>query len=316
MGVNLTFSARTEPKCKEFLKIQYPTEEYLTLDACINNHPDISSDELKLCKIWYRGKEKNYVDYIEDILSVSNKLEFYKFDTFMIFANHNIRASYYFIEKASDCLQNARYFTMKSYSLFTSNDNLNWSYGYLPQFAIRCLNFGTAITWYSNAFDQLLQAVYWAYELYINAYDREGNKYNDSWDVKKIMKFCTYEFVIKELKDRNIKNVRQLLILCFSKIEEIRKWANYIKHKGGVEYLYLEPDSPFEVFVIPPEEKQKGTNITDDRFSLKNFKSPIEIDIDEKIDVLINAHMVIYGAISKLVDFIDFEKHKFRFNTK
>ena len=104
---------------------------------------------------------------------------------------------------------------------------------------------------YSNAFDHVLQAVYWGKELYTSVVDRDGNPYDEGWDTKKTLSLCTYEFVVGELKNRNETKARKLLTSCSAKIEEVRKWANYIKHKGGIDYSYLEAENPFKFYVIP-----------------------------------------------------------------
>lgn len=142
-----------------------------------------------------------------------------------------IKPSIYFMQKAIECLGFARFFTMKSALLLDTDYNIRWSQGYIPQYLFRCIYFGTASTWYSNAFDHVLQAVYWGKKLYTSVVDRDGNPYDEGWDTKKTLSLCTYEFVVGELKNRNETKARKLLTSCSAKIEEVRKWANYIKHK-------------------------------------------------------------------------------------
>ena len=129
--------------------------------------------------------------------------------------------------------------------------NVRWAQGYFPQFLFRCIYFGTATTWYSNAFDHVLQLVYWGEKIYTAAFDKNGDPYREDWEPKKIMKCCTYKVVVGELKKQNQVELRKLLTSCSSKIEEVRKWANYIKHKGGIDYKYLDPEKPFEVYYVP-----------------------------------------------------------------
>ena len=163
-----------------------------------------------------------------------------------------------------------------------------------------------------KAFDQLLQSVYWAYELYTSASDRDGNTYTNEWDVKKIMTFCTYEFVVGELKKRGQTDVRKLLTACSGKIEEVRLWANYIKHKGGVDYKDSQAEDPFEIYIMPigttPESDKP-----DERFLIENFKSPVEIDIDEKSEVMSNVHSALYDCITKVIETIDYDSYKLQF---
>ena len=309
----LTFSARSEPDCKSFLTIRWPDEEYCPIDEFIKNHPSPTLQELRLCDIQYRGKEQKYNDHFAECVAFSERMELLPPSSSWLITNPTIRAAHYFAEQTADCLQNARFFAIKSKLILDYKEPSIWKYGYLSQFSTRCIYFGTSTTWYSNAFDQLLQTVYWAYELYTAAKDRDGNLYDDSWDVKKIMTHCTYEFVVGELKNRNILDIRKALTSCSGKIEEVRKWANYIKHKGGIEYKYLKPEPPIQIYVFPAGAIGSGKAAPEDRFALKNFKSPIEVDIDEKMAVIETAHIAIYECATKIIEAIDFVKYQFSF---
>ena len=291
MKGTFTFTVKTYPKCDDYLRIRWNGEEYKKIEDFISHHPDADDVELDKCMVQYRGVEKTYKEFVEDYSSFAEGLKL--FNPCKIIVNQSIRASKYFIEKTIDCLQTARFFLMKSKLILDTNYNLHWSQGYVPQYLFRCTYFGTAATWYSNTFDQLLQAVYWAFELFIDAVDRDGKSYNDSWDVKKIMTFCTYEFVVGTLKNRGHIDVRKLLTSCSGKIEEVRSWANYIKHKGGIDYKDSQAEDPFQIYIAPDESGIMPEQL-DDRFAIKNFKSPIEIDIDEKSNVMQKAHSALY----------------------
>lgn len=307
----LTFSARSEPDCKSFLTIRWPDEEYCSIDDFIKRHLAPSLDELRLCDIQYRGKEQKYNDYFAECVAFSERLELLPLSSSWLITDPRIRAAHYFSEQTADCLQNARFFAIKSNLILDYKEPSIWKYGYLSQFSTRCIYFGTAATWYSNAFDQLLQMVYWAYELYTAVKDRSGNPYDDSWEVKDIMTYCTYEFVVGELKNRKILDIRKALTSCSGKIEEVRKWANYIKHKGGIEYKHLKPEPPLKIYVFPAGVIGSGKAVPEDRFALKNFKSPIEVDIDEKMAVIETAHIAIYECATKVIEAIDFAKYQF-----
>lgn len=259
----------------------------------------------------YRGVEKAYKEFIDDYSTYADELRFVEFNPCKIIVNQSIGASKYFVEKTVDCLQTARFFAMKSKLILDANYNMPWSQGYVPQYLFRCIYFGTAATWYSNTFDQLLQAVYWAYDLYTSAKDRDGNHY-DQWDAKKVMTFCTYEFVVGELKNRGYTDVRKQLTTCSGKIEEVRLWANYIKHKGGIDYKDSQAEDPFQIFIAPAETDISSDHL-DDRFAIKNFKSPIEIDIDEKGKVMAQAHSALYECITKVIEAIDFDNYTLQF---
>ena len=308
MRGNFKFTVKTYPKCDDYLQIRWNGEEYKKIEDFISQHSDADESELAACMINYRGEEKTYREFIDDYLAYSEALKFVEYYPFKIILNPSIRASKYFVEKTTECLQTARFFAMKSKLILDTDYNLCWSQGYVPQYLFRCTYFGTASTWYSNTFDQLLQAVYWAFELYTDAVDRDGSQYDDSWNVKKIMTLCTYEFVVGTLKARGYTEVRKLLTSCSGKIEEVRSWANYIKHKGGIEYKDSQAEDPLQIY-IAPTELGAGTEQLDERFEIKNFKSPIEIDIDEKSNVLLNAHGALHECITKIIVAIDFDKY-------
>ena len=88
----------------------------------------------------------------------------------------------------------------------------------------------------------------------------------------------------------------------------MRSWANYIKHKGGIEYKDSQAEDPFRIYITPTEVGATSEQL-DDRFEIKNFKSPIEIDIDEKSNVLLNVHDALHECITKMIATIDFDKY-------
>lgn len=313
MTGRFTFSTRSVPDCRYFLKIRWPDEEYLPIDEFVTLHPGASLEELRLCDIQYRNQGKNYREYLDEYVDFSERLQFLRLSTSWLITNPTIKAAQYFAEKAADCLQNARLFALKSYLILNPKDTSSWKHGYISQFHTRCVYFGTAATWYSNTFDQLLQVVYWAYELYTAVKDRDGNAYDDTWDVKKIMALCTYEFVVSELKARNLLDVKKCLTSCSGKIQEVRTWANFIKHKGGVEYKHLEPELDIKIFIMPAGTIESENAAPDDRFALKNFKSPIEVDIDEKIETIETAHIALHACATKIIEAIDFDKYRLDF---
>ena len=305
MKENWMFNVKTYPKCDEYLKIRWNGEEFKKIEEFISAHPNAEESELEVCIVNYRGVKKTYKEFIEEYSSFADELKFVEFNPCKIIIDQSIRASKYFVEKAIDCLQTARFFAIKSRLILDTNYNLHWSQGYVPQYLLRCTYFGTAATWYSNTFDQLLQAVYWAYELYTDVVDRDNNLYDTSWTVKKIMTFCTYEFVVRTLKNRGCVDVRKSLTSCLEKIKDVRSWANYIKHKGGIDYKDSQAEAPFRIYITLEQ--------SDDRFAIENFKSPIEIDIDEKSKVISQAHSALYESISKVIKTIDFDSYTLPF---
>ena len=107
-----------------------------------------------------------YQQMSDSYVTIADSMKFIQFNPPQIIIDDSIRASIYFMRKAIECLQFARFFTMKAALLLDIDYNIKWSQGYFPQFLFRCIYFGTATTWYSNAFDHVLQAVYWGEKLY------------------------------------------------------------------------------------------------------------------------------------------------------
>lgn len=318
---DFTIKAVSEPECKSFLKIK-KGDIYYTLDEFIAAFNSDAEELLNDCMIIYRGTEKSYPQTIADYVTFSDSLEFYSFKEPILVMDEAIRASIYFTKKARECLQFARFFSMKSALLLDTDFNLHWSQGYVPQYLFRCIYFGTASTWYSNTFDHILQIAYWGLGLYTSTKDRDDYAYNDSWDVKKIMSLCTYEFIVAELKTRGLTDVRKMLTACSGAIEEVRSWANYIKHKGGIDYKNLEAPAPYKAYFVPVGKEAASPKIgekyvpPDERFAIDDFKSPIEVDIDEGLPKLKEAHKAIHKCLGEVVVSIDFDGHAVQFINK
>lgn len=295
--MNFTISARTEPECGNFLRIKEGTVSY-TIDEFIARYGSKSGEVIDNCNIWYRGDEKSYKQIIKDYADFSSDIGFYQFQPPMLVIDPSAKASIYFIKKAADCLQFARFFTMKSALILDSNNNILWAQGYIPQFMFRCMYFGTAATWYANCFDHILQIVFWGLSLYTAVVDRDGNVYDATWDAKKTMGLCTFDFVISELKSQGLLDIKKQLTSCSGKIEEVRSWSNFIKHKGGIDYKHLEAPSPYFA-VLKPVNGGAPIPVLD-------FKSPIEVDIDEKMSTLKQAHIDLIQCLDKAVKAVGF----------
>ena len=314
--MKFTITATTKPECENFFQIRAVDEHYQSIDEFIKTHPDNSGEFLNNCMICYRGREQLFRDYLAEYDALTESMQFVHFQQPNLILDSEIKAAGYFTKKSIECLQFARFFIIKSALKIDTDFNLSWSQGYVPQFYFRCIYFGTACTWIQNAFDHVLQSVYWGLKLFTSVKDRDGLPYDSSWDTKKIMGNCTYEFVVGELKNRGLKDCRKHLTKGSSKTEEVRKWANYIKHKGGIDYKYLEADSPMEVYFVPvgeAKEDKKGKDTPpekpDEKYRIKDFKSPVEIDIDVQIKDLIDAYVAVFNCINETISDIDYNKH-------
>ena len=298
---NLTITATSKPECESFIKIIENGKQY-TIDEFAEKHKDANIFEfynaVKASNIMYRGVEKKYSDITSEYLSLSKGMEFFEFQPPMLLKESSDRAAVAFVKSASDCLQNARYFTMSSALILDTNENIKWKGGYIPHFAFRTVYFSTAIDWYSNCFDHILQIIYWGYCLFTSAKDRTENVYDSSWDIKRIMQCCTYEFVVEELKARGLISLKKVLTGCMNKIQDVRSWANYIKHKGGIEYKYLKAPFPVQ-FGYQAVNENKYT-------FLDEYLSPISIDIDDQITALSEAHSALFICLTEVVNDINF----------
>jgi hypothetical protein len=299
--MNLTFTARTTPACQDFLKIIEDGQQY-RIEEFAEKHKNANIFEfgnaVKASSILYRGVVKKHADVVSDYVAFSESLPFYQFKPPMLMLESSDRAAVAFVKSACECLQNARYFSMMSADILDTNENINWSGGYLPHFLFRTINFSTAVSWYSNCFDQILQIVYWGYSLFTSVRDR-SSVYDPSWDVERTLKCCTYGFVQKELNARGLTSLEMFIADCMAKIQGVRDWANYIKHKGGIDYKYIEAPSPMQIRV-----KMNGDP---DFTPIDDYFSPVSVDIDEKITSLKNAHIALFYCLTEVVKDIDFD---------
>lgn len=313
--MNLTFSAKSEPECKDFFKIKFGAEGFQAIDQFSELHSGLWEELKDGCTISYRGKEFLYKEYAQEHTAVSDSMEFVRFRIGFPSTDKDINAAAHFTEEAINCLQLARFFTMKSKMLMDADRSISWSNGYISQFWIRCTYFGTAATWFSNAFDQVLQSIYWGKKLYTSVKDRDEVPFDETWSTKKILENCNFEFVVAELKNRGETECRKHLTKCSGAIEEIRKWANYIKHKGGIGYKYLKADSPFHIYAVPVQKAdgKAPPAIPDDKYELKKFESPIQVDIDEESEKLVAAYQAIRQSILETIEDIDYDSHTIHF---
>ena len=48
--------------------------------------------------------------------------------------------------------------------------------------------------------------------------------------------------------------------------------------------------------------------LPNEKYKIEDFKSPIELDIDENLTKLVSVHKAIYACIEKLIDYMDFSQ--------
>ena len=261
------------------------------------------------CSILYKGKTITYADMFKDIERYSSKLKItqlykekiYPFELNKLFI---IDTDYYaagkLLKSAEDQLSFGRKALLDSYRILDLNMNSEWKHGYGPIYYQRCFNANNAIIWYNNVFDSILQIIYIAFGIY-----KHHPNYNKSHTFHKILKDCDYRFLNKFYKEhQNIKNFKELwnLISKVSKSnKKINTWANFIKHKGGINYRGSTPEPPINAKIIMLE----GSEIKSEEFE------PPNVTLDEVISELEKHHLVLCDAFEALVDFIGFNKVNF-----
>ena len=317
--MKIQFTATNYAECKNFLTIKNKQDNcFITLEEFIKLNPTISKSCLDNCIINYRGRIIDFTQYVNEYLNITEGLLFYDYTTLVgTYFNFDDRAALYHIQKASDCLQTARYYAIKSSLLLDYDLNMPWKYGYQPQFYFRCVNFGTAASWYANCFDYILQIVYWGFSLYQNVVDKQKQKYNQTWDKKKILKLCNYNFVINELERNKLNSLKTAIELCYKQCASIKRITNYIKHKSGVDYLYLLPKPLGECFFSKrelSEDEMKQMIFSNAKMPnverIEEFESPIKIDIDKSINDLHIAHKALHNCLVKVVNELDLISRK------
>lgn len=304
-------SCSVHAQCATFLYIKECGGEYQLLEQFAHNHSAITDSLLNRCVIKYREKEMSFQQYLEDFHAFVETLPIYTFVASPLIFDKELQAAGYFAEKAAECLQAARFFTIKSYKLLDSDADVSWSQGYIAHFFFRCLYFGTATTWYINTFDQLLQAVFWNKKLYTSAKDKNGNEYNASWTVEKKLQLCRSRFVLDELKKRGFTELENALSSCCENIQQVREWANAIKHRGGIDYKYLKPSKPFKIYYCPHDASTLASSPFDlqetgtlDQFEIKDFMPNEKVDIDEMIPNFENAYASLRTCLEKIISAI------------
>lgn len=307
--MSISITAESRAACLDFLKIRYKEEPFQLIEDFIQTHPDPSEEMLNECTLLYRGREESYKDNYDNLLSFANGLQSVEFDRPSMLTDKPINIAAFYTDKTIECLYLARHYIIKSAQLLVDNHNAPWLDGYLTQYWFRCVNFGTAVTWLQNAFDHILQSVYFGKKLYSQVVDQKHCQYNPSWDINKILKHCKYSFVVCELKKQGLLTCYEHITNCYSKIENVRSWANYIKHKGGIDYKNLEAESPIVILIAPASQ-----NGTDFPYEVKDFKSPVQIDIDDSQEELVSSYCAIWECINETIEDIDYTQYRSLFD--
>lgn len=298
--------AKTTAECEEYLKIVYQDEVY-RLEEFSSKYKKYEFDLDNLiseCGFIYRGKNISFADYVKDRKEFSERLPFYRkyHDELLPIEIHLSISSlaYYraakFLEKAEECLQTARYYLLKSEDILEYDCCVNWTSGYPAIYSIRSMNFSTAIIWYNNCFDYMIQIAFLAFELY-----KGIRRYDESIPFEEVLKMCTYN-ALKTLHDNDksnqgLTNLWNIVEKCRSSIQILNDWANYSKHKGGLSFIGLKPVSPVMVYIQDSDGNKEKRN---------DELDAVLIDIDKDIWHVVSAHNALIDCLNELVDIIDF----------
>ena len=310
MAMNFSLKIKSYALCRDFLKLIYNGEEY-TLPEFSKKYKDgIFSLEKMLpqCEIEYRSKRMTFDEYKNNIASLASQLGFYTrhHDEIM---PHEIGFAandpdYYkaakFLEKAENCIQTARYYFINSADILEYDCCINWKAGYEGIYHIRTMNFSTAIIWYNNCFDYIIQIAFLAFGLYKNM-----KKLNDDSSLEEILKQCTYnnlKMICEKKKDEEGFSILwDIIERCRNDRQTLNDWANYSKHKGGLGFYGLNPEMPLKLYVATEGE--------DCESRLSDFE-PCKIDIDSSIDIVVQAHNALIRCLDELINFINFDAAK------
>lgn len=309
--VNVTITSRTVPDCEQYLHIVYQDQQYLLdeFSAAFKQQPYQLEQLLPACKIIYRGTTMTFDEYKASRVEISNQLKLSRqYSDFVIslepmlaICNFDYYKSAKFLEKAEDCLQSARLYLMRGANIIDLDCNIPWKYGYLSIFDLRTINLTTAIIWYNNCFDYVLQIAFLAFELY-----RDLKDYKQDMAFEDILRLCSYsnftKIQRKHINDTSFSELWTIIEECHKALSNINTWANYAKHKGGIGYIGLKPECPYQIFVGEPGGKVESRT--------SEFE-PIRLDVDQCIPELVSGHQAICKCISALVDFIDYPKAKY-----
>lgn len=309
--MQFTFESITTPDCISYLLLEYDRKKY-SLDefsAAFKKGEFQLESILSECTLIYRGKNISFEEYsasrrkLSDQLTVFQKYsnEVFPIEMYLAICNYNYYKAAKFLEKTEKCLQTARYYLMQGADIIEYDCNVPWKYGYQPIYDIRTINFTTAIVWYNNCFDYVLQIVFLAFELF-----KKVRNYKDDMNFEEILRLCTFK-VFRELHKDYLDNVAfthlwDILDRCHRAITDVNDWANYAKHKGGIGYIGLNPESPVQIYIGQPDGS------TESRTS--EFEA-IRLDMDESVSTLVAVHRALCSCLEEIVNFIDFESCKY-----
>ena len=173
---NITFESKTYAECAGFLKLLFNGREY-TLDEFSAAYKKSNFDLEQLlpqCEIIYRDRKISYDQYITDLrgevaqlrLFTRYREEIAPIELSLSIGDYDYYKAAKFVGKAESCISTARYYYYQSTNILDYDCRVNWKAGYNGIYALRTMNFETAIVWYNNCFDYIIQIAFLAFGLY------------------------------------------------------------------------------------------------------------------------------------------------------
>ena len=304
--MNFTIQAKTIAGSNGFLKLIYQDSEYsLEEFSTAFKEKEFDLDRLlPQCSIVYRGEKMTFDEYVIKQRTISNRLQFFTryhnevlpIEISLAIADKEYYQAAKFLEKAETCLQTARYYFYQSTDILEYDCCVNWSAGYQAIYDLRSMNFQTAIIWYNNCFDYIVQVAFLAFGLY-----KGIRRYNDGLPFEEVLKMCTYN-ALKTLHDNQptnvgLTNLWNIIEGCRIARQDLNDWANYSKHKGGLGFVGLKPESPIQIIIGTPEEGYESR--------ISEFEA-ITLDMDQSVEKVILAHEALMKCMNELMDLINF----------
>ena len=294
----------------EYLKLIYDGKEYKINEfrkKYYNNKNEFIVDMLlKDCIVDYKGEKHNWDEWIKitsercDDLIISGvyneKLSYY--ENFVFVVDEDYYAAIRLIKSADNILQNARYALIESMNIIENNSKINWECGYCGIYLLRTIRINDAIMWYNNFFDAIMQIAFIGFGIY-----KKHEKYEEKMPYNKKISLCNYKFLSdfygnnKEIP--NLKSLWKIVSKSKNINQNVNKWANFIKHKGGLDYKGIKIENPFFMSVKDANGETMYQN--------DDFDSPV-LELDDVIKELERVNNEQCTILKDLADFFEFEK--------
>jgi hypothetical protein len=304
----MKLTSRTYPASMKYLSFIYKSKEYQIEDFYKRyyreRNPYKIEKLLEKCTILYKGVKFSFDGYVKSRNAIGDKLTFCKYYSANIFPNDFsiflIDRDYYAASKlfksAENQLHAVRYYIIKAFDKIDYNVNLHWNTGYTPIYIIRTLSANSAIMWLNNIFDSMMQIIFISLRIY-----KKHPQYQTDLDFFDVLKLCDYKYLSDFYgANKNIshfKDLWKILSRAQTANLNINKWANYLKHKGGIEYIGVNPETPYEISL----KESDGSTVKDSEFST------LSLDLDVVIEQLTTSYIALVNELINLGEFLQFE---------